>query len=306
MALSRLINTKISLAQSMPYLYLCLSQLMVATNVIGTKVIANQMSPWLAVWARYVIATLFVFGWYLLQGNIQKAHFKVKPHQWRSMIVLALCAGALFNLSLLKGLQYASASMAGIIISLLPAAIALTSVVVFKERLSNLQKWGIALALMGLILINSQSSSSQTSTIASQWLGLAFLLLSLVPETIYYVLSKFYKNTQPMLVYSGYLNLINVIALTPILLIEGQLSGIHINLSCIKVLLITGIASAYFYIFWAQGIKSISASKAVIFTALSPLITVCFAALLLGEQVRGLQIVGMTFVIGSIVLSSKK
>jgi drug/metabolite transporter (DMT)-like permease len=130
--------------------------------------------------------------------------------------------------------------------------------------------------------------------------------MALVPETAYYLLSKAYQFELPILVFAGLLNSINVLSLLPLILITEPNFFLHIDTMSFEVLFGTGVASALFYIFWSQGIKEISATRAGMLTALCPLMTLVIAALFLGETINVYQMIGMFFVIASVLLSNKK
>lgn len=290
----------------MPYIFICLSQLMVACNVIASKLVVNHTSFITAVFLRFLFGTLIIFSLYFLQGNAKKQDFILPAKHWFMLILQGLCAGLLFNLFLIMGLQYTSASMAGMLISLLPAVIAAAAVIFLKEKLSFYQKGGIALAILGLLIINQGIGSTQSKHNLHEMIGIILLLLALVPEAAYCLLSKIYQNKLPTLVFAGLINGINAICLLPIILLHEQGAIAHIDASSLEILFLSGVASTIFYSSWSMGIKKISASKAGLLTALNPLMTVILAAIILHEKINGLQMTGMIVVISSIILSNKK
>lgn len=289
------------------YLLLVIAQLMVAINVIGSKVVVSHASLLSAIFLRFFFATAILGFLYLWQGDVQREHFKLPKKHWFMLISQGLCAGFFFNLFILLGVNYTSASMAGMLISLLPAVIAISAMIFLKEQLSYFQKVGILLAMVGLVFINRDSLLTSSSVgQLHQLLGIFFLILALVPETAYYLLSKICQIDLPILVFSGLLNCINVICLLPILLVYEPSFISHIDQTTLQVLFGTGIASALFYICWSKGIKEVSATKAGMLTALSPLMTLVIAAIFLGETISFSQMIGMFFVLLSIWLSHKK
>lgn len=289
------------------YILLILAQLMVAVNVVGSKMVVSHTSLIAAIFLRFLFATIILSLIYYWQGDCQRAHFQLPKKHWILLILQGLCAGAFFNLFIMLGVNYTSASMAGMLISLLPAVIAISAMIFLKERLSRFQKIGIILAMVGLFFIN-QNPTATTSHINhfKQLLGVCFLLMALVPETAYYLLSKAYQFELPILVFASLLNGVNVLSLLPVLLLNEPNFFSRIDTFSFEVLFGTGVASALFYIFWSQGIKEISATRAGMLTALCPLMTLLIAALFLGESINFHQMIGMFFVILSVLLSNKK
>lgn len=247
---------------------------------------------------------MIIFSLYLCSGKVRRHHFKLSKMHWFLLTIQGLCGGLFFNLFLIMGLKYTSASMAGMVISLLPAVIAILAMVVFKEKLSGWQKLGILVALIGLIIINGGQGSLSFSGHSSELVGFAFVFLALLPEASYCLISKKYNNQQPLLVFSGILNAVNVIGLLPFILMYSHSTPLIVDKASIEILFFTGIASALFYISWSQGIKHVSASKGGIFTALGPLLTVLVAWITLGESINFYQSIGMVLVVTSILLSN--
>jgi drug/metabolite transporter (DMT)-like permease len=72
----------------------------------------------------------------------------------------------------------------------------------------------------------------------------------------------------------------------------------HIQL---LVLILVGLSSALFYLFWNLGSAKIDGTSASLATALMPVCTVVIAALTLGESINVMQFIGMLLVISSIL-----
>jgi len=289
-----------------PYFFLCFAQLMVALNVIAGKLVVNHTSFLMAIFLRFSFATLIIFSLYFMQGDIKKSHFQLPKKHYLILLLQGLCAGLFFNLFLIMGLKYSSASMAGILISLLPAVIAVSAMLFLKEKLSTFQIVGIGLAFIGLWVINQGMGTTQTAHNWHEIIGVIFLLLALVPETAYYLLSKLHQNQLPVLVFAGLINAINVICILPLVLWYEPSAFSQLDNTTLEILFLSGAASAIFYTSWSLGIKHVSATKAGLLTALCPIMTVVIAALFLHEKITNTQMLGMFIVIASIILSNKK
>lgn len=289
--------------KSLPAIYLLLAQLMVAINVVGSKFLAPRASIISVLFIRFTIATLFLLVANLAkpQKSLPLKHLSKK--EWVLIIAQALTAGALFNGFMLLGLHFTNASVAGMIISVLPAFIAVCAVLILKESLSMTRGVCIFFAVIGLMIINGQHLSVGAH---HRLLGDAIILLALVPEGSYYLLSRLYKNRLSLMMLSLLMNGINVIALFPFVLLSGIEKVLGIDYQSLEVLLITGLASGFFYIFWYVGAQEIEASIAGLFTATGPVFILLIAQAFLGESVSHIQLVGMVFIIISILLPGLK
>lgn len=289
--------------KSLSAVYLLLAQLMVAINVVGSRFLATHASTLSVLFVRFFIAMVFLG---IANGIKPQKSLPLKQltnKEWGLIIGQALTAGVLFNALMLLGLKYTSASVAGMIISVLPAVIAVAAVLLLKEHLSRTNTMCIALAILGLLIINGQHLSQGEH---HSLLGDAIVLLALVPEAAYYILSRFYQNRLSLLMLSALMNGINVILLLPLLLLTGIHQVIEIDMHSLQILLITGLASGFFYIFWYVGSQSIPATIAGLYTAIGPIFIMLIASVFLHESVSATELIGMVCIILSILVTGMK
>jgi drug/metabolite transporter (DMT)-like permease len=284
--------------KSLPSLYLLLAQLMVAINVVGSKFLAARISLLSVLFVRFGIGTLFLIAVHLIKPQKSAPLKSLTKKEWILIAAQSITAGCLFNALMLLGLSYTSASVAGMIISVLPAFIAVCAVLILKEHLSISNALCIVLAVLGLFIINAHSL---TVGAHHRILGDAIILLSLLPEGAYYLLSRYYHNRLSLIVLSILMNGINVLLLLPVVIFYGIKNVLGIDLQSLEILIITGIASGFFYIFWYVGSQEIQASRAGLFTAISPVFILLIAHEFLSESVGVSQLTGMAFIILSIL-----
>jgi drug/metabolite transporter (DMT)-like permease len=204
---------------------------------------------------------------------------------------------------MLVGLKFTSASVAGIITSALPAIVAILSIIFLKERLTLFTGLCILFAVLGLIIINAHSFHIGTS---NHIFGDIIILISLLPEAIYYILAKLHKNKLPVFLISSLMNGINI----PIFLLVAWLGHYTLitTLTIQQVLLLftIGAGSALFYVFWFMGCKKVHGAAAGLTTAFMPIATLIIAWTFLGEKISFLQLIGMMLVILSITFNAKQ
>ena len=220
---------------------------------------------------------------------------------WGIIIAQALCAGVLFNFLLLAGLHYTDASIAGIITSVLPAIIAVLSILLLRERATFFTSLCIICAILGLLAINIHNFHfGDLRTL----LGDIIVLIALLPEAMYYVLSKLYHNRLPILLVALLMNVINLIVVLIVASFTLHLNHYSLSLLDVLVLIAIGLASAMFYVFWYSGCQHVSGSTAGLLTATMPIGTLLIAWIFLGETISRLQMIGMLLVIASIILNA--
>lgn len=288
------------------YAGLLLAQTMVGINIVGSKYLLAHQSVYFILFVRFFIASVFLLSMHALSRPKYRAGAVLRLRDLKRVdiyfiLAQALCAGVLFNFLLLLGLTFTDASTAGIITSGLPALIALMSVIVLRERLTRLSLLSIAFAVVGLLIINAHNFSRVGH---GALLGDIIILLSLLPEATYYLLSKMYVNKLPIFLAAALMNAINLPFIMLALLFNHPWYT-QIDASDILMIVTVGISSGLFYVFWFYGCQHVKGSVAGLFTAFMPIATLCIACLLLGEAISLVQGLGMLLVIFSILLNAK-
>lgn len=288
------------------YACLLLAQVMVGINITGSKYLLLHLPELFLLFIRFALGSLLLLALHCLLPKQSSQHTSLKQltrQDWWFIIGQALCAGVLFNLLLLLGLHLTSASMAGVITSALPAMVALLSVVFLNERLTRRTGLSIFLSVLGLVVINLNNLQGAN---LSGFLGDGLILLSLIPEAIYYVLARLHHPRLPIFKLSALINAINVPICLVLVFAFHAYPQETFTTTLVTVLLMVGASSGFFYVFWGIGAKHVPGSTASVFTALMPITTLLMASIFLHESISATQSVGMTLVILAIVISARK
>jgi drug/metabolite transporter (DMT)-like permease len=291
------------LNKNIDYMSLMLAQLMVGINIVGSKYLLQYFPIIFIVLMRFSMASVFllIMHWFIPSKSKVKLR-DLNRRDWTYITVQAVCAGVLFNLLLMLGLNYTEASVAGIITSALPAIIAILSVLFLKERLTMFSILCIGFAILGLLIMNINNfSQSDMNNI----IGDLIILLSLIPEATYYLLAKIYVSKLPLFLIATLMNAINV----PFLIIAYALihqGEFHFSPFNLFILVSVGLASGFFYVFWFWGCKNIKGSVAGLFTAFMPVMTLLIAWICLGETISLVQFCGMLLVMLSVIFNAKR
>jgi drug/metabolite transporter (DMT)-like permease len=287
-------------------LFLILAQVMVGVNIVFSKYILSSMPMLVILTLRFALAALILLPLHWLTPARKLpiyAYFsKLTLRDWCFIMAQALCAGVLFNFLILSGLRYTDANVAGIITSALPAIIALMSWVILGEKISGKKAICVCFATAGLIVIACDKLKG--ITVSHSFLGDMFVLLSLIPEATYYILSKIHTNTLPVFLISSLLNAFNAVILFCCIGFTWEPLTIHLMDGIILIIL--GLSSGLFYVFWYFGCQKVDGVMASLSTAVMPLATVIFAWMLLREQLTLGQAIGMGMVIFSIAAYAKR
>lgn len=288
-------------------LFLILAQIMVGVNIVASKYVLSSIPILFILALRFTLAAIIlVFLYWLIPTQKKSMNYyfsQLKQRDWFFILAQALSAGVLFNFLMLGGLHYTDANVAGIITSALPALIALMSWIALSEKISGKKIICVGFATLGLVIIGCDKLDDAQAS-HSFW-GDLLVLLSLLPEATYYILSKMYTHSLPIFLIASLLNAINAVLLLFSLLFYSW-DGLSIHFFDWFVLFILGLSSGLFYVFWYLGCQKVDGVMASLSTAVMPLSTVILAWIVLGERLTIGQTLGMGLVILSIAAYARR
>jgi drug/metabolite transporter (DMT)-like permease len=296
-------NQSMNYQRLIAYLFLILAPVTVGINIVGTKYLIASFPIFFILAVRFLLASalLLPLHWATKHGrscSMYRHLNQLTKKDWLFLLGQALSAGILFNLPMIFGLKYTNANTAGIITSGLPAIIAIMSWIVLKEAFTPKKAACVGFATMGLVII---SCGHADTNFESSFLGNSLVFLALLPEASYYVLTKLHSCHLPIFLTSAILNGINAVILLPIVFYYVDAHGSQLFSYNGFILLVVGISTGLFYIFWYLGSKAVDAVMGALSTAIMPIATVTIAWLTLGETIGVTQWLGMGFVVFSIV-----
>ncbi|CCD09936.1 DMT family transporter [Legionella pneumophila] len=288
-------------------LFLIFAQIMVGINIVFSKYVLSSIPVLYILALRFTLAAviLLLLHWLTPAKKLPVYSYflQLKRRDWFFIFAQALSAGVLFNFLILWGLQYTDANVAGIITSALPAIIAIMSWLILGEKISGKKAICVGFATLGLVVIACDKLGN--INVSHSFLGDALVLTSLLPEAMYYILSKMHVNSLPVFLISSLLNGINAILLL-FFLSFSTWDCFTIHTLDWLILIILGLSSGLFYVFWYFGCQAVDGVMASLSTAVMPLATVTIAWIFLGEQLTIGQIIGMGMVILSITVYAKR
>jgi drug/metabolite transporter (DMT)-like permease len=290
-----------SVVKSMFILFL--AQSCIGMNIVLSKGLIDHINPTIILAIRFSVASIFMS--LLLLGSSDPTRFKLNLSKadWMALLAKGLGAGILFNFVMLSGLYFTNANSAGLITSLLPAIVICLNVMFFKQKLTKKMLTAIVISVAGLVLINLGALSGNTK---NALLGNLLVLLALVPEGLYYAISKFHPVKINTLLKVLLLNALNLPFLCLIIIFIPASNWSVITLHDWMLISTIGLTTGLFFIFWQKGVQHIDTTHAALSTAFMPLATVILAWIILGETLSITKLLGMLLVILSIISYARK
>lgn len=279
-------------SRAMGYGCLILSMSMVGAYVALTKPLAAALPIFLLAWLRFGIGALAMLRWLR-----KPADEKPLSPQSRLLVFLESFLGNfLFTLCMITGVTMTSAVSAGVIMSSIPAVVALLSWIVLKEKIS-LRVWGaVACGALGIGMLALAKSPAHgieagTAPAAHAWLGNVLVFCAVLCEASYAVIGKKLTAVLSPKRISAVINLWGLLLMTPMGLyaaLRFDFTGVRLDIWVL--LLFYGLAASVWTVWlWMTGLKVVPAGRAGVFTVMLPVSAALVGVLALGERLSLLQ-----------------
>jgi drug/metabolite transporter (DMT)-like permease len=285
------------------YLQLALAMTLVGANIGISRALLDHLPTFTLGALRFLIACLVLFPLVAWRGELRLPG--MRGRDYLMLFLQGLFGVFLFNLFSLSGIQYTTAASAGIITSTLPATIALLALVILRERLAPARWVGVALAVIGVGVINLQGAQGNAEG-SNPLLGNTLIFGAVLSEAIFAILARALSGKVLPFMMAAAMNLIGLLLFTPVALTEvGSIDWAGIPSGIWVLLLIYALtASVISFALWFSGAAAVPANRAGLFTGFLPVSAVLVGALFLGEQLTLAHAIGMACVLVGIALGT--
>lgn len=289
---------------------LALSMSLVGAYVALTKPLALVLPVFLLGWLRFGIGGMAMLRWLRKPRN-------EPPLSRRTKVLVFLesfLGNFLFTLCMITGVSMTSAVSAGVIMSTIPAMVAVMSWMFLKEHI-GLRVWaGIALGALGIALLSlaqvhgapSSGGGASATQAGPVWLGNLLLFGAVMCEGAYAVIGKKLTAVMSPKRISAVINLWGFVLMTPF----GLYTAWHFDFAAVPLdmwtlLVFYALAASVWTVWlWMTGLKSIPASQAGVFTVMLPISAALVGVVVLGEFLSGLQMVAFALALSGLVLAT--
>jgi len=291
------------------YTELTLAQCCVGINVISGKFLIGFLPIFLLLAIRFAIG----FSGMLAIARVKSIRLSNIYHNFMSLtskdklllIFQAACGGFLFNVLILYGMKTTSATSAGIISSITPIMIFILAAVFLHEKINLQKSLAIIIVMIGLLVLNIGKT---TGSMDGALLGNFLVLLAVIPEALFTILSKSVGKKITEMEAVILVNLFNLILFIPFAVYAMiDFHPENIGVRVYSQLFIYGISGGImFFLLWYRGLTKINANTAALFTGVMPVSTTILAFIFLNEPISNSEIIGMLLVIAAIFVGCKK
>ncbi len=296
-----------SSAQFVPlwaYAALLSGMLLVGTYVGLSKPLTAALPVFLLAGLRFAIAAVIMLPWTL--GP------RLPIQSWIYLGVQSFFGNFLFSICMLYGVAFSNATSAGVIMSTLPAAVAVFSRLYLKEQLQARTWWAVVISVVGVLILQwAQQSSAEPVTNPAVGprpvLGNLLLLAAVACEAIYVLMAKRLSQTLSPMRNSALLNLLGLLFMAPLALSQGiDFDFAKLQSSTWLLLLFYAFAASVGSTWlWLTGLQWVPASRAGVFTIGLPLAAAAVGIFVLGERVGPLHVLALACCVLAIILAAR-
>jgi drug/metabolite transporter (DMT)-like permease len=266
--------------------------LMWSSAFTSARVIVEYAPPLSALALRFLISGLLGVGiaWFLGQSA------RLSRRQWLGVLIFGICQNALYLGLNFVAMQTIPASLAVIIASTMPLLVAVVGRLVFGTKVRPLGLVGLIAGLIGVVLIMGARVQGGVDLF-----GVLLCVIGVISLTVATLAVLGASSGGNVLMIVGLQMLVGSALLwIPALTIEvWDITWTwQLVVAFIYTILVAGLAAT---LVWFLLVGRIGAVKASTFHFLNPFLGVATAAVLLGEQIGVLDVVGVAIIAGGIL-----
>jgi drug/metabolite transporter (DMT)-like permease len=273
---------------------------LVGSYVALSKPLVAVFPVFLLAWLRFAIGGMAMIRWLKRPAN----EAPTTPRVRRLLFLESFLGNFLFSVCMLFGVSMTTAVAAGVIMASLPAVVALLSWAFLDERIERRTALGIALAAAGIGLFSLQKTAGPAST--SSLLGNALVFAAVVCEASYVVIGKrLTEGLSPRRI-SAIINAWGLVLMTPFgLWMAWRFEFAAVTPGLWTLLVFYALAASVWTVWlWMQGLKSVPASRAGVFTIMLPITAAGVGVGVLGETVSVTQWLAFALALSGLVLAT--
>jgi len=258
----------------------------------SARVIVEYAPPMGSLSLRFLISGVIGIGIAAMLGQ----SMRLNARQWRAVIIFGICQNGLYLGMNFVAMQWVEASLAAIIASTMPLLVAIAGWLVFGDRPKPLATFGLAAGIAGVFLIMGLRMTGGVSIT-----GIVLCVIGVLSLTVATLAVRNASSGGNVLMVVGLQMLVgSAVLAVPAFAFETW--SVEWNWQLVVAFVYTTIVPGLLATFtWFLLVNRIGAVRAATFHFLTPFFGVTVAALVLGEALGPLDIVGVAIVAAGIL-----
>lgn len=289
-----------TLNRLLAYGCLALTMSLVGAYVALSKPLAMVFPVFLLAWLRFGIGGVAMLRWW----RKPRAEPPMSSHTRLLVFLESFLGNFLFTIFMVYGVKMTGAVSAGVIMSIIPAVVAVMGRIFLKERITRRVLAAIACGVVGIGLLALTRAPGSGVPTGRALLGDVFIFCSVLCEGFYAVIGKTLTGVLSPKRIAAVINAWGFVLMTPMgLYVALQFDFSSVPVSMWVLLLFYGLAASVWTVWlWMTGLKSIPASKAGVFTVLLPITAAVVGVVALGEPFSGMHAVSFAIALAGLLL----
>jgi drug/metabolite transporter (DMT)-like permease len=288
--------------QGLAYASLAASMGLVGAYVGLSKLLVAAFPIFLLAWLRFGIAALAMVHW------VRRApgEAALSPRDRVLLFWESFLGNFLFSICMLFGVALTSAIAAGVVMSAIPAAVALLARIFLGERIRGRVMAAIGCAALGIALLALAKSPEGEGAAPASPLGYALLLGAVFCEASYVVIGKrLAAKVSPRRI-SALINLWGLALVTPLGLWQASsFDFAGVSGPVWGLLLFYSIAASVVTVWlWMHGLRHVPAPQAGVFAVMLPVSAALVGVVFLGERFGALHLVAFALAVAGLLLAT--
>ena len=266
--------------------------LMWSSAFTSARVIVDYAPPLVSLALRFLVSGILGIGIALALGQTMR----LTRDQWRATVIFGVCQNALYLGLNFVAMQWVEASLASIIASTMPLMVAFAGWALFRERLPRMGVLGLVLGVLGVGLIMGARLEAGVDP-----LGLALCVIGAAALTVATLSVRGAASGGNVMMIVGLQMLVGALCLFTVSAATETWQADftwQLGVAFVYTTLVPGLAATWV---WFTLVGMIGPVKAATFHFLNPFFGVAVAAILLGEKIGPLDVVGVVVIAAGIL-----
>jgi len=284
------------------YIGLILATIFWGISFVWTKQLLDGGFPMYSL----LISRLLIAGILLLVTALfTRTLIKLQRCDFKWFLLLVLCEPFLYFIGETYGIILTeSASISSIVIATLPIFTMTAGYMVYKEKFTATNIFGVFIALVGVCV----SLVDDNMNLTVRPLGVSMLILALLSATGYSLVIKKLSDKYNPFTLVIVQNFAGGLLFLPFVFAETvQLAKFQYSFSVLYPLFLLAIfPSSLAFLYFIKAVKRIGVAKSSMFCTLIPIITLLFAAMIGQESLHQRNIIGVVIVVFGLIMSQRK
>jgi len=284
---------------------------LVGCYVALSKPLVAVLPVFLLAWLRFGIGGLAMVHWF----KVPAGEAPISAHTHKLLFAESFLGNFLFSICMLFGVSMTSAVSAGVIMASIPAAVAVLSWLLLKERI-GMRVWlavACSAAGIGLLALSKQVPSAHTDGGAGAHIahntevwGNLLVFAAVLCEAAYAVIGKKLTGQLSPKRITALINLWGFMLMTPL----GLYAALHFDFATLDapswlLLVFYSLAASVWTVWlWMTGLKTVPAARAGVFTVMLPISAAVVGVVFLEETLGGVQLIAFGMALLGVMLAT--